>query len=126
MDNVMTKGNICLLNDDTPTYLHSAIGSFTLTMCSPSLFMDFTWRVEEDLHGSDHFPIVLEIHFNPQDDQPLNWQFHRADWNLFKDLCTEAFLHNNSEGQGIKLETLNDKRYENANVTIPKSTPNPK
>ena len=56
MERFMTKSNICLFNDDTPTYLHPATGSLTsidLTMCSPSLFMDFTWRVEEDLHGSD-------------------------------------------------------------------------
>ena len=61
METFMTRSNICLFNDDTPTYLHPATGSFTsidLTMCSPSLFMDFTWRVEEDLHGSDHFPII--------------------------------------------------------------------
>ena len=54
----MIRSNICLINDDTPKYLHPATGSFTfiyLTMCSPSLFMDFAWKVEEDLHGSDHF-----------------------------------------------------------------------
>ena len=86
MERFMTKSNICLFNDDTPTYLHPATGSLTsidLTMCSPSLFMNFTWRVGEDLHGSDHFPIILKSHYHPPDDRPPKWQFHKADWNLF-------------------------------------------
>ena len=37
METFMTINNICLFNDDTPTYLHPATRSFTsidLTMCS--------------------------------------------------------------------------------------------
>ena len=71
VETFMTINNICLFNDDTPTYLHPATGSFTskdLTMCSPSLFMDFTWRVEENPHRSDYFPI-LESHYHPPDDR---------------------------------------------------------
>ena len=69
----MTRNNIYLFNDNTPTYLHPATGSFTsidLTMCAPSLFMDFTWRVEEYLYGSDHFLIILEGYYHPPDDRP--------------------------------------------------------
>ena len=44
METFMTRSiNICIFNDDTPTYLHPATGYFTsidLTMCSPSLFME--------------------------------------------------------------------------------------
>ena len=122
----MTRSNICFFNDDTPTYLHRATGSFIsidLSMCSPSLFMDFTWRVEEDIHGGDHFPIILESHYHPPDDRPPKWQFHKADWNLFKDLCLEAFLQDDLDG-GLHLETFIDKLCEIANQTIPKSNPN--
>ena len=128
IETFMTINNICLFNDDTPTYLHPATGSFTsvdLTMCSPSLFMDFTWRVGEDLHGSDHFPIILESHYHPQDDRPPKWQFHKADWNLLKDLCLEAFPQDDLDG-GLQLETFIDKLCEIANETIPKSNRNPK
>ena len=128
METFMTRSNICLFNDDTPTYLHPATGSFTsidLTLCSPSLFMDFTWRVEEDLHGSDHFPIILESHYHPQDNRPPKWLFHKAAWNLIKDLCLEAFLQNELD-RGLHLITFIDKLCEIANETIPKSNPNPK
>ena len=94
-------------------------------MCSPLLFKDFTWRVEEDLYGSAQFPIILESHYHPQDDRPQKWQFHKADWNLFKDLCLETFLQDDLDG-GLHQETFIDKLCEIANQTIPKLNPNPK
>ena len=126
METFKTRSNICLFNDDTPTYLHTATGSVTsiyLTMCS--LFIDLTWRVEEDLYGSNHFPIILENHYHPADDRPPTWQFHKADWKLSRDLCLEAFPQDDLDG-GIHLETFIDKLCEIANETIPKSNPNPK
>ena len=80
METFMTRSNICLFKDDTQTY--PATGSITsvdLTMCSPSLFIYFTWRVEEDLYGNEHFPIILESHYYSVDDRPPKWQFHKVD-----------------------------------------------
>ena len=84
--------------------------------------MDFTWRVEEDLHGSDHFPIILESYYHPPDHQSGSF---KADWNLFKELCLEAFLQDNLEDD-LQLELFIDNLCEIANKTIPKSNPNPK
>jgi hypothetical protein len=45
------------------TYLHPGNGSYSaidLTVTDPSLHLDFSWKVHDDLCGSDHFPIVLE------------------------------------------------------------------
>ena len=112
----------------TQTYLHPATGAFTsldLTMCSPFLFMDFTWKVEKDLHGSEHFPIILESHYQSPDDRPLKWQFHKADWNLFRDLRSGALLQDDLE-DGLQLQTFIDKLCEIANRIIPKSHPNSK
>ena len=47
----------------TLTCFHSESGTFTsidLTLCSPSLFLYFSWKVGPDPCGSDHFPIILE------------------------------------------------------------------
>ena len=44
-------------------YFHSASGTFTsidLTLYSPYLFLDFSWKVGPDPCGSDNFPILLE------------------------------------------------------------------
>ena len=94
METFMARSNICLSNDDTPTILIQQLVFFLLdlTMCSPSPLMDFTWKVEEDLHGSDHFPIILESHYHPPDDRPPKWQFHKADWNLFKTCFERPFF----------------------------------
>ena len=81
--------------------------------------------MEEDIHVTNHFPIILESHYHPPDDRPPKWQFHKADWNLFKYLCSEVFLQEDLDG-GFHLETYINKLCEIANKTIPKSNPNPK
>ena len=58
IETFLNNNNLCLWNDDSPTYVHPATGTLTsidLTMCSPQLFLNFSWDVEEDQFGSDHF-----------------------------------------------------------------------
>ena len=47
--------NLCILNDNSPTYLHPGTGTLTnidLSICDPSLYLDFTsWGVHSDLCG---------------------------------------------------------------------------
>ena len=60
IEDFVAKHDLVLLNDKSSTYLHPATGSYSsldLTICSPGIFPDFNWKVFEDLHGSDHFPI---------------------------------------------------------------------
>ena len=60
IEEFITKQDLVLLNDKSSTYLHPATGSYSsldLTMCSPGIFPCFNWKVVDDLHGSDHFPI---------------------------------------------------------------------
>jgi len=40
------------------TYFHPGIGSLSaidLSLCHPSLYLDLSWSVHEDLCGSDHY-----------------------------------------------------------------------
>ena len=63
MEDLILKNDLILFNDKSHTYFHSASGTFTsidLTLCRPSLFLDFSWKVGPDPCGSDHFPILLE------------------------------------------------------------------
>ena len=53
---------LCLYNTKTPTYLHPATGTYTsldLSICFPTLLLDYDWKVYDDLCGSDHFPVLL-------------------------------------------------------------------
>ena len=55
--------SLCLFNDGSPTYLHPGHGTFSaidLSICDPTLLLDFEWKVLEDTHGSDHFPILIK------------------------------------------------------------------
>ena len=64
LENFIEHNELCLWNDNTQTYIHPATGSTSaidLSLCSPSLFLDFDWSVHEDLGGSDHFPTFLYI-----------------------------------------------------------------
>ena len=63
-DNYMTNSPFILLNDGSATHL-SSHGSFSyidLTFCSPSLTMGISWETDNNLFGSDHFPIIITIH----------------------------------------------------------------
>jgi len=82
----ITNNNLCLLNDGTPTYLHPASASFShldLTICSPVLFQDFTWSVNDGLCGSDHFPIIITNNGPSPVERPQRWKLNKADWTLF-------------------------------------------
>ena len=51
------------MNDKSNTFLDSGKGTLSaldLSLCHPSLYLNFDWSVCGDQHGSDHFPIVIE------------------------------------------------------------------
>ena len=77
IERVLNIYNLCMLNDNSPTYLHPANGSFTnidLSICDPSIFLDFTsWGVHSDLCGSDHFPILISTSMISNDQFPPKW-----------------------------------------------------
>jgi len=62
VEDILLKHNLSLLNAGTYTYLHPATGSLSaidLSIATPSLYLDFSWQVISDQHGSDHFPICI-------------------------------------------------------------------
>ena len=63
LEKVINSNNLCILNKKSPTYLNLSTGSYsTIDITSdPSSYMDYTWKVHNDLCGSDHFPIILKI-----------------------------------------------------------------
>ena len=55
-------------------------------MTSPDALMDFDWSVLDDLHGSDHFPIILSNGDSIPVSRASRWCTERANWSLFKEL----------------------------------------
>ena len=62
LEELILNRDICLFNHKSPTYIHRVDGSksaLDLSFCSPSLFLDFSWTVLDDLYGSDHYLTIL-------------------------------------------------------------------
>ena len=93
IENFITKNDICLMNDKSHTYLDSGKGTFSsidLSLCHPSIVLDYDWSVCEDQHGSDHFPIIIESLQHSSEDHNPKWKLNKADWDLFHSLCEES------------------------------------
>ncbi|GBM33734.1 hypothetical protein AVEN_47040-1 [Araneus ventricosus] len=63
-----------------------------MEICSPFILARWNFSVDEDLHNSDHFPIILSLCNNnltiPR--QPPHFIYDRANWQAFKDLSELA------------------------------------
>ena len=95
LEDFISSNDLCLFNDGSNTYLHPGYGTYTaidLTICDPSLYLDFTWEVTEDLSGSDHFPIFLKSIDQSVPEGSPRWKFRKADWSKFSELCSEVII----------------------------------
>ena len=129
IEDFITKHDLILLNDKSSTNLHPATGSYSsldLTICSPGIFPDFNWKVVDDLHGSDHFPIqVSEV--GPSVQQcPQRWKLHKANWEQFKVHCEQSIHPNAFEDCENPAELFTSLLYSAAEKSIPRTSTNPK
>jgi len=120
----MLKRNVCILNTGSPTYFHPGTGSLSaidLSLCHPSLYLDLSWSVHEDLCGSDHYPVVITTTQSYDHDALPSWKLDKADWCTFSEACSEELTIANIEDSSIGSFT--EKLTAIAENTIPKSKP---
>lgn len=76
-----------VLNDGRPTRVDPTSGVesvIDLSIASWDAASQFTWQVVDDLHNSDHFPIVLSQAVGlPPTVARLRWNLEKADWSGF-------------------------------------------
>ena len=125
IEEFITNHDLVLLNDKSSTYLHPATGSYSSldpTICSPAIFPYFNWKVADDLHGSDHFPIqVSEVGPSVQQ-RPQHWKLNKANCEQFRVHCEQSIHPNAFEDCENPAELL----YSAAEKTIPRTSTNPK
>jgi len=98
IEDMLTKQDLCFLNDTSSTYLHPAIGTTSaldLSICSPNLFLEMTWKVNDNLSGSDHYPIITENGTKDVTHTLPSWKLRKADWTAFVDQIT--LLHSSDQ-----------------------------
>ena len=71
-------------------YLQPATGTYSaidLSICDPSLFLDYNWKVHDDTCGSDHLLILLENSTDELSERTPSWNLGKSNWDGFKTSC---------------------------------------
>ena len=89
-DTVATH-EISILNDGGYTHYWSQTDSYScidLSISSSDCVADFTWAVDGDLRGSDHYPLLIKVLgcSAPARSSSRRWNTKRADWSKFHSL----------------------------------------
>ena len=87
IDDIIQINDLALYNDGTMTFhniYNNTFSAIDLSICSPSIHLDFDWSVDDYLHGSDHFPIHLKFARNIPSDSQIKWKENEADWTKFQ------------------------------------------
>jgi len=127
LEQILLTQNITALNTGSPTHFHiqnathSAIDiSFVTSRCSA----DFRWSVLNDLHGSDHYPIVINSIDDNIVERPKNYICSKANWELFRELTVfDEETENNDINQLCQI--FNSKLINAADSSIARSKGNP-
>jgi ribonuclease HI len=85
---IIENSELCIINSEEPTHFHVQTGTTSiidLSIASPECALDFVWSVQNDLHGSDHYPIFISIPDSPLMPRIPRWLLDKADWDLFND-----------------------------------------
>lgn len=129
VEDLIDELNLVVLNDGSATHFSSAYQSFSaidLTLVSPSIASLMKYKVLEDLHHSDHFPIQCELINTPRQQRNTRkkWKQDLADWTNFRD---EIALSEQCEDSPINVlvEHVTRELINAANQHIPSSTSKP-
>ena len=125
IESFIDSHGLCLFNTKPPTYLHPATGTYTsldLSICFPSLLLDYDWKVHDDLCGSDHFPIFLNNIGPDIDEHVSRWKLSKANWAQFQTLCAARLLEDIVRKADDPIETFASILINIAEETVPKTS----
>ena len=127
IENALLTTPNTIMNNGDATHFHVQTGSSSaldLSICSADILEDMRWFVEDDLNGSDHYPIIIEEIEREQYIPQERYLEHRANWRRFEKETimgdTDDLLQNMNVNELV--EHYNQHIITAANKTIPKST----
>lgn len=127
IESVILNNDLVLMNkNDAPTHFSFAYKTFStidLTITSPEICDKFSWYVCNDLHNSDHFPIITKIlNSDVTSNRRQTWKMNSADWKKF-DVNFEKNINSFSDVNEIE-QYIRSRITESASKCIPKTTTN--
>ena len=129
IEDIIDNNDILLSNDGSMTYhdIHSNRKSaIDLSLCSREIHLDYTWNVDEYLHGSDHYPIHLRPIVNIPTECPPKWKTNEADWTKFNQDINLDREFESFESHIDAYNYLVDATLQSANSSIPKTKGKPR
>ena len=114
-----------LFNTGEPTHYQLQTGTLScidLSIGSSNCMMDFTWKVTDDWHSSDHVPIILNTNSGPPVQRSPRWCLDKANWALFKELSVIGTNVDDISTVNEAVDLLNNSLHAAGVNSIPKST----
>ena len=123
--NLIQSNNISLLNSQSPTHFHIQTGTYStidLSICSSDCILDFSHKVMENLHGSDHYPILIEHSSNQEPIQfSERFKMEKADWAKFETITKSFKPPENLTNIDNIIQNLESSMISAAEASIPRS-----
>ena len=123
LEDLFSEMDLYILNDSSSTYIHPATGSTSaldLSICGPSLVLDYEWNIHENLCGSDHFPVILTSNAVEEEAAPNRWNFKKADWLSFQAQCSSELTEEAVMSAEDLVGQFTDLLIQAADKAIPK------
>ena len=122
----LLQTDLCILNNQSPTYLSQITfktSSVDLSLCSPLLAPSLKWSTLEDTHHSDHFPITIKNNLPTISEIPDKLNFKKANWEQFQEHCRDKL---NIKTENKTIEFFTEKLLEITENNIPKLSTKPR
>lgn len=128
MERLICDEHLAVLNTGSPTHFTMPTGNTSaidLSLVSPQVLPLFTWKVDEDPLGSDHFPVWLSFDSdaNPRD-RPRRWNMRNVVWSEFTADAESSFP--TQDGQQHSVDTFTETLLDVAGRHIPMTSGSPR
>ena len=128
MEEILSIYDIQIFNDGSPTYHNIYTDTYSgidLSLCSSELFLDYQWSVIKELHGSDHFPILMSTDVSSSPETLPKWKLELANWALFTANAVVKSKVSDFKTVQEAYDYLTKLILSSAEASIPKSKPSP-
>ena len=129
LESFICDESLCILNTGQRTHFTVPSGqtsALDLTLSSPQLAHLFTWSVNDDPLGSDHFPVWIQSQDNPVlGSRPRRWNVQKADWGKFQ-TAIETSFSSRSDNSAMSAEDFTEVLLDSADECIPKTSSQPR